>query len=551
MLYKTNCESKQKGGEPSLNKELFSKFKETAVAVLPVAGVVFMLHLTIAPMPFGVLALFLSGTFLLIVGMTLFQLGSEVGMTPIGNQIGSKLVELKSLKIFLITAFLLGFLVTIAEPDLQVLGKQMPEQTMFSLFNMDVSVGQTLIYMVAIGVAIFLTIAVIRVIFGFDLSKLFFVLYLAVFALAYFTKPEYLAVSFDSGGVTTGPITVPFILALGVGIASVKKGADSETDSFGFVGLCSVGPIIAVAIMGMLAKGDASYDPTVIPEIETIGDVFMVYLKAFPTFFEEVALALSPIIAVYIFFQIVYLKLPKISLAKTLIGVLYTYIGLVIFLTAANVGFMPAGNYMGGTLAVLPYNWIIIPIGMLVGFFILMAEPAVYVLTVQVEDVTNGAITRKMMMTALMIGMSISVGMAMLRVITGISIWYLLIPGYAIALGLLFFVPKVFTAIAFDSGGVASGPMTATFLLPFATGACTSIGGNVLMDGFGVVAMVAMTPLVAIQILGAVYAIKAKRAEEEEAEELAEIVEEIEEEVEEYQLDLEYSIIELNCYDYE
>ena len=250
--------------------------------------------------------------------------------------------------------------------------------------------------------------------------------------------------------------------------------------------------------------------------------------------------------AVYLFFQIVYLKLPKKSLIKTLIGVLYTYIGLVIFLTAANTGFMPAGSFMGGALALLDYNWIIIPIGMLVGFFILMAEPAVYVLTVQVEEVTGGAITRKMMMTALMIGMSISVGLAMLRVITGISIWYLLIPGYAIALGLLFFVPKVFTAIAFDSGGVASGPMTATFLLPFATGACTAIGGNVLMDGFGVVAMVAMTPLVAVQILGAVYAIKAKRAQKENEEELAEIFEDIEEEIEFYQLDLESAIIELD-----
>ena len=527
-------------------RELISKFKETSIAVLPVAGIVLMLHFTIAPMPFGVLALFLSGTFLLVLGMTLFQLGSEVGMTSIGNQIGSKLVELKNLKIFLITAFLLGFLVTIAEPDLQVLGKQMPEQTMFSLFNMDVSVGQTLVYMVAFGVAIFLTAAVIRVVFGFDLSRLFFMLYIGVFVLAFFTKPEYLAVSFDSGGVTTGPITVPFILALGIGIASVKKGADSETDSFGFVGLCSVGPIMAVAIMGMLAKGDASYDPTVIPEISNFSDVIMVYLRAFPVFFEEVALALLPILAVYIFFQVVYLKLPKISVIKTLVGVLYTYIGLVIFLTAANTGFMPAGSFMGGALALLDFNWVIIPIGMLVGFFILMAEPAVYVLTVQVEEVTGGAITRKMMMTALMIGMSVSVGMAMLRVITGISIWYLLIPGYAIALGLLFFVPKVFTAIAFDSGGVASGPMTATFLLPFATGACTAIGGNVLMDGFGVVAMVAMTPLVAIQILGAVYAIKSKHVLKEEAEELAELYEDIEEEVESYQLDLNYSIIELD-----
>lgn len=514
--------------------------------MLPVAGVVLLLHFTVAPMPFGVLSLFFSGTFLLIVGMTVFQLGSEVGMTPIGNQIGSKLVELKNLKIFIITAFLLGFLVTIAEPDLQVLGKQMPEQTLFTLFGLEMTVRRVLIYMVAIGVAVFLTAAVIRVVFGWDLSKLFFGLYIVVFIMAFFTQPEYLAVSFDSGGVTTGPITVPFILALGVGIASVKNGRDAENDSFGFVGLCSVGPIMSVLLMGMFVKGSASYEPTVIPEIQNFGDVLTVYIKSFPAFFEEVALALSPIVAVYLFFQVIFLKLPKISVAKTLMGVLYTYIGLVIFLTAANVGFMPAGSYMGGALATLDFNWVIIPVGMLVGFFILMAEPAVYVLTVQVEEVTGGSITRKMMMVALMIGMSVSVGLAMTRVITGISIWYLLIPGYAIALGLMFFVPKVFTAIAFDSGGVASGPMTATFLLPFATGACTAIGGNVLMDGFGVVAMVAMTPLVAIQILGAVYAIKSKRAIKEESEEFAEFYEGIEEEVEEYQLDLECAIIELD-----
>lgn len=533
-----------------MKKEIFLKFKETALAVLPVAGVVFMLHLTIAPMPSGVPALFLSGTFLLIIGMTLFQLGSEVGMTEMGNQIGSKLVELRSLRIFIITAFLLGFLVTVAEPDLQVLGKQMPEQVLFSLFGIDMTVGQVLIYMVAFGVAIFLTAAVIRVVFGFDLSRLFFILYIGVFVLAFFTRPEYLAVAFDSGGVTTGPITVPFILALGVGISSVSSSRNSENDSFGFVGLCSVGPIISVLIMGMFVRGDASYSPAVIPEIRSFCDVIKAYLEAFPVFFEEVALALLPILGVYLFFRFVYLRLPKISFIKTLIGVLYTYFGLVIFLTAANVGFMPAGSYMGGALASLEFNWVIVPIGMLVGFFILMAEPAVYVLTVQVENVTGGAITRKMMMGALMIGMSVSVGLAMIRVITGISIWYFLIPGYAIALGLMFFVPKVFTAIAFDSGGVASGPMTATFLLPFATGACSAIGGNVLMDGFGVVAMVAMTPLVAIQILGAVYAIKAKHIMEEEYEELCEFCEEIGEEIEEeteiFEFDLEYAIIDLD-----
>lgn len=533
-----------------LKRELYEKFKETAVAVLPVAGIVLLLHFTIAPMPSNILALFLSGTVLIIAGMTVFQMGSDVGMTPMGNQIGSKLVEMKNIWFFAVTALVLGLFVTIAEPDLQVLGGQMPNEVMFTLFGKELTVGTVLIYAVAIGVAIFLTYAVLRTVFGWNLSRSFLVLYLFVFILAIFTQKEYLAVSFDSGGVTTGPITVPFILALGVGIASVKAGDAAEDDAFGFVGLCSVGPILTVVIMGMFVGGEASYEANVIPQVESLRDLGMVYIKALPVFAKEVAVALSPIVAIYMFFQAFFLKLPKKSVAKTLIGVVYTYVGLVIFLTAVNVGFMPAGSFIGGALSLLEQRWIIIPVGMVVGFFIVAAEPAVHVLTSQVEDVTGGAISKKAMMTALMVGMSVSVGLAMTRVITGISIWYFLIPGYAVAVGLMFFVPKVFTAIAFDSGGVASGPMTATFLLPFAVGACSAIGGNVLMDGFGVVAMVAMTPLVTIQILGAVYAVKATRAEKESEEELAEIYGEIEEKLEEEMVFVEaydeYAVIELS-----
>lgn len=494
-----------------MKQEIFSKLKETSVAVLPIAGILLLLHFTIAPMPSGILALFLSGTVLLIIGMTLFQLGSDLGMTPMGNQIGSKLVEKRSLSLFIFTAFLLGFLVTVAEPDLHVLSNQMPALTFFTLLGFDFSVGTVLIYAVALGVGLFLMLAVLRIVLGWNLSRIFFFLYLAVFGIAIFTQKEYLAVAFDSGGVTTGPITVPFILALGVGIASVSGGEKSQDDSFGLVALCSVGPILTVLIMGMFIQGDAVYEPTVIPETVGFLDIFLLYHRAVPVYAKEVLLALLPILAVYFLFQILFLKLPKKTVRKTFVGVLYTYIGLVIFLTAANVGFLPAGSFVGGALATLKANILIVPIGMVVGYFIVAAEPAVHVLTEQVEDVTDGAISRKAIMGALMIGMSVSVGLAMTRVLTGLSIWFLLIPGYAVALGLTFFVPKIFTAIAFDSGGVASGPMTATFLLPFAMGACQAIGGNVLLDGFGVVAMVAMTPLVTIQILGAVYAVKEKK----------------------------------------
>lgn len=504
-----------------MKREIAEKFKETATAVLPVAGVILLLHFTIAPMPSGILALFLSSTVFLIIGMAIFTLGADIGMTPMGNQIGNKLVEKKNLLLFILTSLILGILITVAEPDLQVLGKQMPDMTMFTLFGKDFSVGTALIYAVAVGVGLFLMFSVLRIMLELDLSKVFLILYIVVFAAAFLANPEYLAIGFDSGGVTTGPITVPFILALGVGIASVRGGESSQDDSFGLVGLCSVGPILTVLLMSMFIKDEAVYEIAPIPEAASFAAIAKIYLHAFPIYAEEVALALSPILGVYIVFQIFFLKLPKKTVAKTLIGVVYTYIGLVIFLTAVNVGFLPTGTFMGGALASLEYNWVLIPVGMLVGFFIVAAEPAVHVLTAQVEDVTGGAISRKAIMVALMVGMCVSVGLAMIRVLTGLSIWFLLIPGYAIALGLMFFTPKIFTAIAFDSGGVASGPMTATFLLPFAMGACSALGGNVLTDAFGIVAMVAMTPLVTIQCLGAFYQRKLRRTVEVTAAEIS------------------------------
>jgi len=495
-----------------VKKELKGKLSETLTAVLPVAGIILLLHFTIAPMPSGILALFLSSVVFLILGMTLFTLGADSGMTPMGNQMGAALVRLRNLPLFIVTALLLGIMITIAEPDLQVLGNQMPKVTLFTFGETAVSVGSALIYAVALGVGLFLVLSVLRILFKISLSFLLIVFYLITFLLAAFTGKEFLAVAFDSGGVTTGPITVPFILALGVGIASVRGGDSSRDDSFGLVGLCSLGPILVVTIMGMLVPGGATYTSDPIPQIESFSGLMRVYLDALPRFSGEVALALSPIFLFYLIFQIFFLKLPKHIMRKTLIGGVVTFFGLAIFLTAVNVGFMPVGIYIGGAISSLENNWALIPIGMVVGFFIVAAEPAVHVLNEQVEDVSAGSISRKAMMISMMIGMSVSVGLAMIRVLTGISIWYLIIPGYALALGLTFFVPKIFTAIAFDSGGVASGPMTATFLLPFAVGACQAVGGNIMMDAFGVVAMVAMTPLVTIQILGAIYAVKERKA---------------------------------------
>ena len=356
-------------------------------------------------------------------------------------------------------------------------------------------------------------IALLRMLIGVALPPLLTFFYIAVFVLAFLVPENFRAVAFDSGGVTTGPMTVPFIMALGVGIASIRNDHHAADDSFGLVALCSIGPILAVMVLGLIYKPtNADYQPVAIPEIADSVELAQLFAHGIPDYVKEIALSLLPIVLFFGLFQIFALRLSGKTLAKILIGLIYTYIGLVLFLTGANVGFMPAGNYLGQVLAGQSFRWIIIPIGMLIGYFIVKAEPAVYVLNKQVEEVTDGAISAQAMGTALSAGVSISVGLAMVRVLTGISILWFLVPGYVFAIGISFVVPKLFTAIAFDAGGVASGPMTATFLLPLAQGACVAVGGNIVTDAFGVVAMVAMTPLITVQLMGLVAQLKTRKA---------------------------------------
>jgi hypothetical protein len=487
-----------KGGK-YLNRNLVEKVKESISSVLPISIIVIILNFTLSPMPKGMFMLFGIGVIMLILGMGLFTLGADMSMMPMGERIGAELTKSRKLFILIVISFLMGFMITVAEPDLQVLAGQVP-----SIPN------AVIICTVALGVGAFLVLAILRIVFQIKLSYMLFIFYAVIFILAYFTPNDFVPVAFDSGGVTTGPITVPFIMALGLGVAAVRGGKSAHDDSFGLVALCSVGPILAVLLLGLLYNSSGSYTDVVITDVENISEAIKIILHILPEFFKEVALALSPIVVAFIIFQTVFLKLPKSQLIKMSIGVIYTYIGLVIFLTGVNAGFLPAGNYIGHSLGSLDDNWVLIPIGMVMGFFIVAAEPAVHVLNKQVEDVTGGAISKKAMLISLSLGVAVSIGIAMIRVLKGISIWYFIVPGYSIALILTFFVPPIFTGIAFDSGGVASGPMTATFMLPFAMGAAEAAGGNILTDAFGLVAMVAMTPLITIQILGVVYNIKMK-----------------------------------------
>jgi hypothetical protein len=402
----------------------------------------------------------------------------------------------------------MGFVITIAEPDLQVLARQVPAIPSI-----------TLIFTVAGGVGIFLAIAVLRILFRIQLSILLVIFYGILFAMLFLAPPDFIPVAFDSGGVTTGPITVPFILAMGVGVATLRSDKDSQDDSFGFVALCSIGPILAVLLLGMFYNpGGAQVVSHTVPVVETSRDVVTSFALELPEFSREVFLSIGAIVFFFFIFQLVSRRYKKHQIGRIAIGFLYTFIGLVVFLTGVNVGFIPVGQLLGSRLAVLPFKWVLVPLGMLIGYFIVAAEPAVHVLVKQVEDISAGTIPQQTLKRGLAVGMSVALGLTMTRILLGIPILWILVPGYALSLSLTFFVPKIFTGIAFDSGGVCSGPMTSTFLLPLAMGACEGVGGDLMKDAFGMVAMIAMTPLIVIQLMGLVYGSRmktsAKQAEE-------------------------------------
>ena len=476
-------------------KQLWSKILEALISALPITLIVYL----VALLPWfnftGVeLITFSVGALLLVVGIGLFNLGADLAMTPMGTHVGAGLSKQRKLGLLLSVCFVLGMLITIAEPDLQVLANQVK-----TVMN-----GTLLVYAVGIGVGSFLLISVLRIVFRKSLSNILMLFYMLLFALALLlavnANMNLLPLAFDSGGVTTGPITVPFIMALGIGISSVLGDRHSQENSFGLVALCSIGPILAVLILGIFARNDLAY---AVPDYTVSTDIAGSFLHTAAHTAKEVAVALGLIVAFFIICQTAFLRLPKKRLLKIALGVLFTYIGLVLFLTGVNVGFMPIGYKLGFQVAQASKGFLVL-LGLAMGVLVVLAEPAIHVLNQQVEEVTSGYITKRSMILGLCIGVGASIALSVIRIIFDFSIVYYIIPGYFLSLALSLFVPPMYTAVAFDSGGVASGPMTSGFILPFAIGVCVSIQceAAVLRDAFGVVALVAMTPLITIQLLG-------------------------------------------------
>ncbi len=483
-----------------MNEKLKEKIKESLSSVLPITLIVLVLSITLVPLEVGTLALFLTGAAMLIVGMGVFQLGAEMAMTPLGQGVGSRLMKAKGLAAIVLVSFVMGVIITIAEPDLQVLANQVA-----SIPN------PVLIWTVAVGVGVFLVVAVLRILFHISLSNLLLAFYILLFVLSFFSPDAFTSVAFDSGGVTTGPMTVPFIMALGVGLSAARSDREGTSDSFGLVALCSVGPIMMVLLLGIFYNpADAVYTATEVPAITTSRDVIAQFVWALPHYGKEVGISLLPVVGVFVLFQLFTRAYHRHQVLKMVVGIGYTVLGLILFLTGVNIGFAPVGSLLGSGLGESAFKWLLVPIGVVIGYYLVKAEPAVQILNEQVEELTGGTISREMMNLALSAGVACAVALAMVRVLTGVNIYWIVIPGYAAALVLSRLVPPVFVGIAFDSGGVASGPMTSTFLLPLAMGACGAVGGNVVTDAFGVVALVAMAPLIAIQIMGLLYVRKSK-----------------------------------------
>ena len=480
-----------------MNPNLKAKMHESLSSVLPITMIVLILSIVLAPMGTGYMMMFLFGAVMLIIGMGLFQLGAEMSMSPLGEGIGVSLARSKKIALIGAATLLLGTLITIAEPDLRVLSDKVPSVDTW-----------TLILTVAIGVGIFLALAVLRIMFKVDLSYLLIGFYGVMLILAFVIPETFRGVAFDSGGVTTGPITVPFIMALGVGISSIRTDKDASSDSFGLVALSSVGPILAVMLLGIFSgEGASGTTEEILANPTDMREVVLTFAQQIPHYALDVFISIIPIVFVFFLFQLLTKRYHKRQLLRCIFGFIYTYVGLVLFLCGVSVGFAPVGTMLGSEVAV-QNKWLLIPLGMLIGYFIVKAEPAIQILNKQVQSITNGTISAASMNACLQVGVSVAVGLAMLRVITGISILWIVIPAYIIALVMSRLVPKIFVGIAFDSGGVASGPMTSTFLLPLCIGACTTLGGNIMTDAFGAVALVALTPLIAIQIMGITFRIK-------------------------------------------
>ncbi len=482
------------------------KIKEMFVAVFPITAIILLLNFTVIPLGGETIGKFIVGTLSVITGLSLFLFGVEMGIEPIGSHIGESIVRKGKTAVFIISGFVLGFLITVAEPDVAIYAGQVGDMTAGAMKKGELIIG------ISLGIGVMLAIGLVRIFYDVSLKILIPVLYGIVFLTALLAPEEMLGIPFDASGATTGSMTVPFMLALGIGVSSMKTNKNSENDSFGLTACASIGPILSVLIMTILASGKK---PELVSEtIKNVTDkgILTAFLKEVPHISYEVVLSLLPIVTIFVILQKVSIKLKKDSFKRILKGIVYTFLGLVLFLTGVNAGFSDAGRKLGEYIAVSDYSWLIIPVGFILGMSVILAEPAVHILCSEVEEVTGGYIKKPIILFTMAIGVAIAVALSMIRILTpGVELWHYLLVGYIFAIIFMFLVPDIFVGMSFDSGGVASGPMSVTFLLAFAQGvAMSSESADVLKEGFGIISVIALAPIITMEILGLIYKIKLK-----------------------------------------
>lgn len=485
------------------------KFKEAFSSILPITIIVIILNFTLTPLGIPLIIRFIIGAILIIIGLSVFLIGVDIAITPLGSQVGATLAKSNKMWIVVVGGLIVGFFISIAEPGLIILADQVDIVTSGQISSLSI------LSIVSIGLALMLAMGFVRIVTNTPLYKVLTVLYILVFILALFTPIEFLTIAFDASGATTGILAVPFILALALGVSTMKKDSKaSEMDSFGLVAIASVGAIMSVMILSIFS-GTRDFTAKLEFNISESKSILEPFIENIPTLFKEGFLTILPLLIIFLFFQKVYFKMSSRNVAKMVKGFIYAFIGLFLFLVGVNTGFMDVGGIIGYTLASYDNKSYIVVIAFILGFVTILAEPAVYVLTHQIENVTSGYVKRKAILLALSIGVGAAVALSMIRIIVpGIQLWHYLLPGYIISIFMMYFIPKLFVGIAFDAGGVATGPMTTTFILAFTQGAAEAIeGANILTDGFGMIATVAMTPIITLQILGFIFGMNLKKGE--------------------------------------
>lgn len=495
-----------------MKSKFLQTVKETFFSSLPLA-VIIIICLCIAPLssPSDYLKI-VVGYLSVVVGQSLFLSGLESSILPIGRMVGNSFSKYNKLIFVLSFGFVFGLLATVAEPALAVLAKQIN-------FIMPLVNSTLFIWITATGIGVGVAIALLRIVKNINIKLVFAILYGVAFLLVIFAPKEFISLAFDGSGATTGDVSVPFILALGLGISTTASKSKTNDDSLGIIGIASAGPIIAVLLYGIILKAVNGELPPESPYDMSsslgIGDIVLNNLS-------DVALAVLPIILISIPFLIFLIKLPKKTLAKLLLGVIPVYLGLLIFLSGIDYGFGFVGQYIGRIFFdnARPewFKWLLLPVGFILGAAITVSEPAVTILGVQIEELTNGHITKTTIRITLAIGIGVASLLSILKILTEINILYFLVPLYATSLIMMIFTPKLFVGLAFDSGGVTGGALTSAFLTPLTLSIARAVaeahGGemSILTNGFGIISFISVTPLIAIQALGIIYNIRLKRA---------------------------------------